>query len=108
VAECEYCDDGYHHACTPGGIVHVHGGLTFAAGCAHGEDEAEGVCHRPGAGEPDDVWWFGFDCAHSGDLSPATRSIRTGSVVAVREVYRDLSYVEEQVSRLARQLVAVR
>ena len=31
---------------------------------AHGE--ASFICHIPGPGRPKDVWWFGFDCAHSG------------------------------------------
>lgn len=41
--------------------VEVHGGLTYANRCqGH-------ICHVPKPGEPDDVYWFGFDCAHSGD-----------------------------------------
>src|SRR5690606_18441494 len=31
---------------------------------------ATSVCHVADAGEPDHVWWFGFDCAHCDDLSP--------------------------------------
>ena len=34
--------------------VSIHGGLTFA--------EIEPCTHEDGTG-----WWFGFDCAHSGD-----------------------------------------
>lgn len=44
--------------------VYVHGGLTYADPCF------ENVCHVPQQGEPDNVWWFGFDCAHYGDLPP--------------------------------------
>ena len=48
-------------------MVEVHGGLTFSSFCQETDSEREGVCHVPGEGEPDNVWWLGFDCAHSGD-----------------------------------------
>jgi hypothetical protein len=80
--------------------VSVHGGLTFAEGCSHG-NEAHSICHVPGDGEPDNVWWFGFDCAHAGDLCP-------GMPTYVKpfggESYRDVAYVMEQCQRLAEQL----
>jgi hypothetical protein len=44
--------------------VSVHGGITYGRAC---EDP---ICHVPAPGEPDDVWWFGFDCAHGGDFKP--------------------------------------
>ena len=50
--------------------VEVHGSLTFANRCRPGEDEAHGICHRPEPGEPDHVWWLGFDCGHIWDLQP--------------------------------------
>lgn len=106
-------DDGWHYACTPEGTVEVHGGLTFAAGCGHGEDESEGICHVPEAGEPDDVWWFGFDCSHSGDESPAMNA-RSRAIGTLRdggfgggEAYRAFAYVEQQIASLAKQIVAV-
>lgn len=44
----------------------VHGGLTYAAAC-----QVNGhICHAPAPGEPDDIWWLGFDCNHSGDVAP--------------------------------------
>ncbi len=49
--------------------LRVHGGLTFADKCQ--THEGAQVCHVPEPGEPDNVWWLGFDCAHSGDYSPA-------------------------------------
>ncbi len=87
--------------------VEVHGGLTFAAACRPGaEDKA--VCHVPGPGESDKVWWLGFDCAHSWDLSPedATRSEREGGIWkrGAEEEYRTLNYVKNQCANLARQL----
>lgn len=45
----------------------VHGGLTYSDECMG--DPETGICHVPKPGEPDNVWWFGFDCAHYGDKS---------------------------------------
>ncbi len=52
-----------------------HGGLTYAG--------ASGL----------DGWWVGFDCAHSGDLSPAYPD--------VRGIYRNLAYVQNECRELA-------
>ncbi|MHA1952448.1 MAG: hypothetical protein ACW96U_00690 [Candidatus Heimdallarchaeaceae archaeon] len=73
--------------------INVHGGLTYS-------------------GFMDDIlkpqriyvlnkslWFLGFDCAHSWDLSYPI--IRDG-------VYRDLSYVKEQVIELAEELIKIR
>jgi len=84
--------------------IRVHGGLTFASGCRHGDDPSKGICHIPGEGEPDTVWWFGFDCAHSGDYVPAYD--RRYSFGCDDEVYRTQQYVESEVRGLARQLAA--
>lgn len=62
--------------------VSVHGGLTFS-------DEING-----------DKWWVGFDCAHSGDLTP-------GVTVFKGDVYRDVAYVKAEVESLADQLAAM-
>lgn len=63
--------------------------------------KATRVCHIPAPGESDSVWWFGFDCAHSGDLCPSyARKFRGG----MDEQYRDLAYVTEQCQALAQQL----
>lgn len=79
----------------------VHGGLTFSGACGHG-DEAKSICHVPGNGEPDTVWWFGFDCAHAYDLSPNPRCRVFG--LSKEEVYRDVVYVTAEVEKLALQL----
>lgn len=47
------CGTGEQYACTVEGHIAVHGGLTFAAETPS-DDLPKG-------------WWFGFDCAHSGD-----------------------------------------
>lgn len=58
------------------------------------------ICHIGAPGEPDHVWWFGFDCAHLGDYSPkCERRSYSGD-----DVYRTLEYVTEQVTSLAAQL----
>lgn len=96
--------DDYHFNCTPGGIVDAHGGLTYADKCnPNAEGEVHGICHRPEPGEPDNVWWFGFDCAHFGDLSP---KYGLGRSFGEPETYRDLAYVERECADLARQLHA--
>lgn len=94
--------------------IHVHGGLTYSGACAGP------ICHVPTPADSDDVWWFGFDCAHAGDFSPALdarlrtldqRSPRAiydhARAVAhdgIREVYRDRAYVQAETDRLADQL----
>lgn len=62
----------------------VHGGVTFA-GELRGEEG----------------YWFGFDCAHSGDLSPGL-SIEVGHMRG--DIYRDIGYVRREVTGLAKQL----
>ncbi len=79
----------------------VHGGLTYS-------DECQGhVCHKPEPGEPNDVWWFGFDCAHGGDTSPAMdalrQSYRPGRERWPGEQYRTLDYVRQETENLADQ-----
>lgn len=80
--------------------VDVHGGLTFSDGSQHPTDESQGICHIPEPGTSDDVWWFGFDCAHCDDFVPGmdlTFSYRGGT-------YRNVAYVAAQVTSLAAQL----
>lgn len=86
--------------------LEVHGGITFASRCsAHGGP----ICHVPKPGEPDDVWWLGFDCAHGGDLTPRLASPRYAMSSSHRaifgdESYRDVAYVRDQCANLAAQL----
>jgi hypothetical protein len=71
----------------------VHGSLTYADRCA------DAICHVPMAGESDDVWWVGFDCAHAYDTMPGMMSSR---LLGLTE-YCDLAYVKDQVEKLAEQ-----
>lgn len=88
----------------------VHGGLTYASHCQEGDDESTTICHIPAPGEPDNVWWAGFDCAHAYDLSPGndallrTQGFQSGQW-GIEEVYRDLGYVQDQCRHLAQQIV---
>lgn len=97
-----YCEHG------PDSHVQVHGGLTYSDFCQvnpAGEEHAEeGICHVAFDGRPERVWWLGFDCAHSGDLSPAYDSSIGQFLGRHRSVYRDRAYVEAQCRSLASQL----
>lgn len=67
--------------------IEVHGGLTY------GSDEKDGY------------YWFGFDCAHAGDLCPQIVAM-TGD--AHGDTYKDFHYVTEEVKSLAKQLAAIK
>jgi hypothetical protein len=91
--------------------VRVHGGL-FAAKCDEGPEESS-ICHVPEPGQPDNVWWLGFDCGHAQDLIPEMRaryrqlSAETGVSLfndPQGEEYRTLDYVRAEVRSLAGQL----
>jgi hypothetical protein len=86
--------------------VDVHGGLTYA-------DRCQGhICHVPQPGEPDDVWWFGFDCGHAWDIMPALDArTRAYGLRPLYELFGDVTYktvdyVQAETNRLAEQLAA--
>lgn len=97
--------------------VSAHGGLTFGGPCR--EDEAElGICHVPRPGQPDRVFWFGFDCAHAWDTRPAMlalyrrlgvpeKSLRFLADPRLPTTYRTLGYVMEECGHLAERLAAL-
>lgn len=84
------------------GCIDVHGGLTFSDFCADSDDESKHICHVPDSGEPDHVWWLGFDCAHSWDLLP--KYADDEFLGGPERSYRTVAYVKREVERLARQL----
>lgn len=106
---CEEGEDGYHYGCTPQAHLEAHGGITFADKCQHSTDPCRGVCHIAEPGKPDELWWFGFDCAHCGDCSPRDYELKKRGYPfsPVYGVYRDLGYVREQCAHLAQQLAAM-
>lgn len=70
--------------------------------------EARSICHKVEAGEDDQVWWFGFDCAHAGDLCPGMTEFKKNYGFTVNgDQYRDVDYVAQQVAQLAKQLKAM-
>lgn len=81
--------------------LHVHGGVTYGAKCSGH------ICHVPEPGEPDDVWWIGFDMAHSGDLCPYMLEHGGGYGGAFGDRYRTVDYVREQCEQLAAQLAGM-
>lgn len=90
----------------------VHGGLTFSGPCQQDNTE-RGICHPSN----EKVWWFGFDCAHVFDTSPALDALlkslnQTSLMDAIPSlfkdgsIYRELPYVHDQILKLAKQLKA--
>jgi hypothetical protein len=87
--------------------VEIHGGLTYADSCQEGPEDKT-ICHVPAPGEPEPLWWFGFDCAHAGDVSPGLREVyaEAGIVRSASpfgETYRDVAYVKAECASLAQQ-----
>lgn len=82
------------------GLDEIHGGLTYSRHCQ--KDKEHGVCHVQPEGEEDTAWWLGFDCAHMGDLVPGMDGAMRDPVY---NSYRDIDYVEQQITALASQLV---
>jgi len=75
--------------------------------------QARAICHLAAPGEPEPVWWLGFDCAHSGDFLPGLESTlrsmpRLEAYESVLgETYKNVAYVTDECRQLARQLRAV-
>jgi hypothetical protein len=92
----------FRHTYDDLGDIEVHGGLTFSRECD--EDPEHGVCHVAEPGEPE-LWWFGFDAAHLGDLVPGVISISMRD--SMGDTYRGIGYMRKQCARLARQLKAL-
>lgn len=100
----------------PENIIDVHGGLTYSDFCT--DEQETGICHVPGEDEPDNVWWFGFDCSHSRDYLPGTEARLRAIYAECPELgqrdpaidelfpttYKSLEYVKEEVRKLAAQL----
>lgn len=74
-------------------LVDVHGGITYKDKCS------PPICHVPQPDMPEEVMWYGFDCAHYMDLIPSRQT--------EPYVYRDLEYVKAQVKSLAEQLAGL-
>jgi hypothetical protein len=87
--------------------IDCHNELTFSNFCVH-NDKEHGICHMPDQGEPERVWWFGFDCAHSGDLMPAIEAKLGGLISLIYpDTYKNLAYVRKGCTEIAWQLASV-
>jgi len=73
--------DGISHIETLINNIKVHGGLTYARL------------------KEDNIWYFGFNCAHSGDLNRFLLDYQDQN-----DIYRTKEYVIEECKRLAKQL----
>ena len=84
--------------------VPAHREVNYAGAC-------EGmICHVPEPGEPDEVWWFGFDCIHlSSDRAPGfdARAKTIGLAMQFGGTYRDVAYVRGVVQEMAEALAAL-
>lgn len=82
-------------------VIDVHGSLTFS----EPSDE-----HNYPAPSTEKVWWFGFDCEHSGDgkdfsiMDDRTREMYEKYLAFYAGTIRDKEYVEKHCRLLARQL----
>lgn len=90
----------------------AHGGLTFADKCMPNGP----VCHVAQPGEPEDVWWLGFDCAHYMDRMPGYDALsqemhfKLGSPKRAMSFldhasYKTVEYVKAECERLAEQIL---
>lgn len=103
--------------------IDVHGGLTYGAEC-DGNLET-GICHKA---DKDDVFWYGFDCAHYCDFEPAIEAMHRDILVSymtsnykdfldklppewnpleerlLKKTYRDLDFVKSECTKLVKQL----
>lgn len=79
----------------PPSIHNVHGGITYRS--TKHPDPAHHV-----RGNQPALCWFGFDCAHPGDLVPYY--VEHEFLLGGAGVYRDIAYVTRECTTLARAL----
>ena len=82
-----FCQDRDHPTC--GFFFDVHGGITLS-GKPKGEQKG---------------FWYGFDCGHSGDLSPF---YEVSEEYKKYNTYRNMDYVTAETERLAEQILNAR
>lgn len=73
----------------------VQGGFTYSGPCSRV------ICHVPRRGEPDNVWWLGFDFAHADDIVPGLAHMGVGQWPEA--VYRTVHYVMSEARHVADQ-----
>ncbi len=82
-------DDDQNIRRSPDIVIDCHGGLTYSSAKA-GEKYPV---------SSDDLWWFGFDCAHAGD-----KKIDGSYLLFDDGTVRSLGYVIDQCESIAQQL----
>lgn len=87
----------------------VHGGITFSEGAlADGRTWNGKRCEEFVSTGDDKIWWFGFDCGHSGDLVPELilneKFKEMRNIFNQHETYRDKEYVLAETKSLAEQI----
>lgn len=77
----------------------VHGGITYGEHCGGN------VCHVPEPGEPEDLWWVGFDCKHAWDESPGDAALnrKYGWSPDYDKHYKAVPFVRSECESLAKQ-----
>lgn len=80
--------------------IKVHFGLTYSRLC---NDNGK-ICHIPLSGESDNIWWFGFDCAHCTDFCPKWTEDLMSFPPNNSEIYKNIDFVINEVTKLASQL----
>lgn len=85
-------------------FVDVHKGLTFSDFGTHGLDRDDINYKRCYDDEGYELWWFGFDCAREGDLTPYDYYISKSLDLPIEGEYRDLLYVRAELVKLSEQL----
>lgn len=91
---------------SPEYLLNAHRGINFSRPCQE-DNKERGVCHLPESDESDHVWWYGFDCAHAGDIWPAMNDVDAFPNVGSQESYKDVDYIRQQVRLLATQLSVI-
>lgn len=82
--------------------INVHGGLTYSdkSGLKSMKD---GIWVELEEGDEKNIWWFGFDCGHIGDIQPKFLFSNL-FVHDISSKYRNVEYVKSEVISLAGQL----
>jgi len=98
-----FCWDG--ESVTPTMLFDVHGGITYS-----GRDKIYPICQY------EQIWWFGFDCAHYGDAKdfesfkeyyPLKDYNKIKNYFDFDEQIRLKTYVEDECKSLAEQLINI-
>jgi len=63
------------------------------------------ICHTPAPGEPEDVWWMGFDLQRAGDYTPDV-AMMMQRVPGLTELMRDWVYPNERFAQEAVRVLA--